>query len=518
MSEHDEVGEMLHHLEHLLPAQRPIEAFVHHNTLHQFEHMPFHEAVVHAARLYNAEPYMPENAFRDAWKVGRILEADVDHVLAGALPDEKVDLGAVALPLRELVKAWMLGLADEDDDDALSWRLEETDELDSYPADLPRRAFERLVSHGPARVVQHALWATTEATVVQRTTRREPRHVRDLLDEGQFRQFTEDVDGYTIRWCAAYLDGGQGYWPMGDKDQGFYHAMLTHLAQPGLHAATWVGPLVGRAQLLLSSETPALTSIRETLERMGVPRARWEDHLRVSLLSLPGWPGMFVQLAARPDLAPTPPPPTRLEDYVAIRLLVEEARARQILGVPKGPLSWEPLKVPPRRSHTWRVFGAARLAGMVAQDVNAKSVATLEALLERYDGFQRRGLWQEAYERRYRIGVLDGILAHHARLEPTTGRSSCQIVTCIDDREESLRRHLEELRPDYETFGAAAFYGVAAYVKRLNTPERRPLCPANLIPEHALHEVPADGDTSPNRTVGKARELAWVGSNTLLRG
>jgi len=39
---HDEVIERL---AHLLPARGPISIFIHHNTLHAFEHLPFEEAV-----------------------------------------------------------------------------------------------------------------------------------------------------------------------------------------------------------------------------------------------------------------------------------------------------------------------------------------------------------------------------------------------------------------------------------------------------------------------------------------
>jgi hypothetical protein len=48
------------HAAHLLPWQGPIGVFVHHNTLHAFEHLPFEEAVIEASHLFGAEPYMSE--------------------------------------------------------------------------------------------------------------------------------------------------------------------------------------------------------------------------------------------------------------------------------------------------------------------------------------------------------------------------------------------------------------------------------------------------------------------------
>ena len=68
------------HARHLLPSQGPIGVFVHHNTLHSFQDLSFETAVVKAAKIYGAEPFLPETDYIAAYKVGRILKIGRAHV------------------------------------------------------------------------------------------------------------------------------------------------------------------------------------------------------------------------------------------------------------------------------------------------------------------------------------------------------------------------------------------------------------------------------------------------------
>lgn len=73
----------------MLPAQGSITTFIHHNTLHAFEHLPFETAVVEAARLLGTQPYLDEGWYRQQLARGRIRPQDVDAVLdeSGPHPD-----------------------------------------------------------------------------------------------------------------------------------------------------------------------------------------------------------------------------------------------------------------------------------------------------------------------------------------------------------------------------------------------------------------------------------------------
>ena len=79
----DRLRHAIDHAAHVLPMQGPIGVFVHHNTLHAFEHLPFEQAVIQAWQLFGAEPYMSEAAYRAELARGRIHLVDIDAVLDG---------------------------------------------------------------------------------------------------------------------------------------------------------------------------------------------------------------------------------------------------------------------------------------------------------------------------------------------------------------------------------------------------------------------------------------------------
>ncbi len=77
----DKLRQAVERAAHVLPRQGPIGVFVHHNTLHAFEDRPFEQAVIDAAELFGAEPYMAEGAYRSELARGRIHVEDIDAVL-----------------------------------------------------------------------------------------------------------------------------------------------------------------------------------------------------------------------------------------------------------------------------------------------------------------------------------------------------------------------------------------------------------------------------------------------------
>ncbi|MCB9764487.1 MAG: DUF2309 domain-containing protein [Alphaproteobacteria bacterium] len=511
------------HAAHLLPGQRPIEAFVHHNTLHPFEDMAFEDAVVLAADLYGARAFMPEADFRAAWAEGRVLDRDLDAVLARRVPDGRFEAIPPEIGEREAVRRLMLWLPPDASGPALEWRLAETDALRSLPPWLPRDARERLLqgnTEGVGGTLQR-LWAACRAYADRPGPPPAPSRPRDqvILERGQ------DPDALVhpvlIRWCMAYLDHGQAWWSMPQREEGFYRAMLRVLAQGGVPLRGWMRPLRAQARDLLASGADAADCAHAGLLALDIAEDDIEAVVTATLLALPGWPGMFVQLTERPDLAPGRKPPTVLMDFLAVRLMLDVAA----LGGPAPAVQGAPVEAVGRDA--WRLFHAALLLGLLPEELGEAGLAEVQGLLDRWPLVSRQRLWQLAYERRYRVQVLDALEAHHRVLQeggmPPT--PDAQVVTCIDDREESLRRHLEELDPRWETLGAAGFYGVAMAYRGLHDAHPRPLCPAGLVPRHLVEERPAPEHVGAFATrrasrtrLGRMSEALSGGSRTLLSG
>ena len=74
-----DLHEVIHELKHFLPAQAPLMDFVHHNTLHAFQKLPFHEALETAHVKLGYQVYFPLETFRSLHQNGRISDEIINR-------------------------------------------------------------------------------------------------------------------------------------------------------------------------------------------------------------------------------------------------------------------------------------------------------------------------------------------------------------------------------------------------------------------------------------------------------
>ncbi len=106
--------------------------------------------------------------------------------------------------------------------------------------------------------------------------------------------------------------------------------------------------------------------------------------------------------------------------------------------------------------------------------------------LAEFDELERRRIFHLAFENRYRTQILDAISEHARGPLKQPLNAKLQVITCIDDREESFRRHLEEIDPQVETFGAAGFFSVPMFFRGAADAHFIPLCPVIVTPKISL--------------------------------
>src|SRR3990172_13379176 len=136
-AQHSVLALVIEELAPLLPAQGPISIFIHHNTLHASEDLPFEEAVERAAERLGWQPYLSEARYRAKVASGRILARDVESILAEDLAARSEDAIAEALTRLDLWRRIVLHGIPSATGRVLSWLIEETPALSRFRTDLP---------------------------------------------------------------------------------------------------------------------------------------------------------------------------------------------------------------------------------------------------------------------------------------------------------------------------------------------------------------------------------------------
>jgi uncharacterized protein YbcC (UPF0753/DUF2309 family) len=148
------------------------------------------------------------------------------------------------------------------------------------------------------------------------------------------------------------------------------------------------------------------------------------------------------------------------------------------------------------------------LPGCFICDLEPSQIDDIFACIELMQGERGSFLWLQAYERHYREQIFNAVAQNKGRGRWRTRdtRPQAQITFCMDDREEGIRRHLEEIDPTIETLGAAGFFGVAINWRALDDNSETPLCPIVVTPAHAVHEQAKPGQEDRQQQHAQRRE------------
>lgn len=627
-----QLQDVIAHLEHVLPGQAPIRNFVHHNTLHGYQHMSFPDALKAAHELTGAYGYETAERYREYFNNGRISLDDLnavvndrddlqaDEAIGDKLTRRDIYLTALRYPLKSVTGC------------QFTWHVEELDELNRFQQDIEAQNRKKLLAaakiHGEDSEAEaiNALWFSclqsmhlehylvhpeelmeldpeaaesllrniipeesegqTESSLLHRQVEKEAKNqlgqlIRKVGHDLTLRGFLQSLTGQDIlddirpmlqQHLANYLDQGMSAWHHHQRQQGFYAAWRNSAKNDLI----WIFDQLPDWQDSIDSlPDNALDTIIVELNQLGISETHWAHYLERLALETPGWSGMFLWRQQNPQYEGETQPIEML-DFLAVRLVLERLFAQRLcreqwqIEANLDVLRWyfrrrqseffvryvmfnnrlpEYLVTLAQRQiqrslldhdhyqpwrqladmimtwrntpmsdqvkgysvfdHAWPLFRLAQHLGLCADDVESLTddqIAQIFNCIDVLDAETSGFIWLQAYERNYRDKLFNAVVANEnrGRWKQANGRPEAQITFCMDDREESIRRHLEEHNPAIETLGAAGFFGVPINWKGLDDEKTTPLCPVVANPVHTLCEV-ADEDEQTKLTKHKSR-------------
>ena len=257
-----------------------------------------------------------------------------------------------------------------------------------------------------------------------------------------------------FRILCSYLDQGISMWRFPEKNRGFLEALRS--IETTTHNSFFTTKEAREWFLKGDCSIPVL------LKRIVGDDSLTEQYLFDQQFAHQGWSGIVVSVETQPESL-LDGRKISLEELIVFELLLELDIMTMKKGADFAPLS------------TYLLPELEGLFEPLAQTPASEVVK----------------LWQLSLEKSFYDQVIKG-LEQNMHSTKHESKKSFQAVFCIDDRECSLRRHLEELDPACETFGTPGFFGVAFYYQPEDGKFKTKLCPAPVTPSHLIRAVGAN--------------------------
>ncbi len=258
------------------------------------------------------------------------------------------------------------------------------------------------------------------------------------------------IQPFLFRFLCSYLDQGIAIWRFPVWNKGF----LTTIREMERNTFNSFFKTPRARKLLMDRKC----EIIDLLQILVGDETLFEHYLFDQQFAHPGWSGMVSVIEDTPQSL-LDARRISLHDLIIFELLLEIDQLDRKFGENWLPLG---LRIEKKPEHLF---------------ANVEVTEYREVL----------HLWQEAFEWTYYDQVLGGISKVTVRNEEVR-KVDFQALFCIDDRECSFRRYVEDIDPGAETFGTPGFFGVEFYYKPMNGKFSMKVCPAPVTPKYLIKE------------------------------
>ncbi|MFZ5440276.1 MAG: putative inorganic carbon transporter subunit DabA [Myxococcota bacterium] len=296
-------------------------------------------------------------------------------------------------------------------------------------------------------------------------------------------EYDRRLQDLVVPVISSWLDQGMAGWTNPYREGG---GLWGFFADGIVAAPRWVhGTITDDLRRRVRAHFDAGRTVDEVIVaelQTCAPAGQELEWCREVLFSLKGWSGMVGRLEAEPAVAPIEAPPPSLRDWLAV-LLVCTHSLDVTMGLTQAP---------------------------------GPSPSTLDL------GRLRR--FQEAYERSFAVEFLAHVTAKFAPARAAGGeQAELQVLACMDDRVESMRRALEA--EGVETIGTVGFFGLDMRFQGLGKGRPTRQCPPVVEPSRVIKEHAVGADAlrmERTRRLGGAGQKASLAlfyqSRSLFRG
>ncbi|MGV3523105.1 MAG: putative inorganic carbon transporter subunit DabA [Candidatus Sericytochromatia bacterium] len=445
-----------------LPHQGTLQHFVHHNPLNALENHPFEEACQVAEGLYQGESFLDQPRYLNYLKVGKMMPTALRQELEDYLHGQALSLSA----------------AEQD----AYFKL-----LCAPPGLSKREIIQKELAHHPQPdLVQHL-----EHLIALLPVQDPPANpyvyptYRESILEQQGVDIDDIINPLLSKFLSAYVDPGSSYWNSEYRSAGLWACFRENFKSAYVLENRWARQL----HVALKRAEHASRTVDELLssycQRLDVPPQHQKQYLLAMALRLRGWAGLFNQLEHEPEqiLDHTV---YSLKEFILVKLVIEDVVCRHFEAKPCAQQLESHLakrQEQARENHSSELLyltlhflkqqGLTHSIGSMSAPEKQQLISRLRFLMQK----QRRMLYQNALERSYAQQCVQALLHPKHTSQPQGPAQHFQYITCIDDREESLRRYLEQVAPQCQTFGVAGHFGLNMRYKGFNDVRYRKLCP-----------------------------------------
>lgn len=481
-----DIQKLINELRNFLPIQFPLGVFIHNNMLLNFEDYPFEDGVKEASLIFGAKRTLDEKYYLQKFSEGRIgknyLQDEIHHYIKKCNIEESVaEVQTQDLFLQLLLNPFIVP-------HAVNY---EKNKISKNWVDIFHAAETTDMIHEPVHEEFHR------------------KKWKDYLREEHGERVNDYFHPILIRFLATYLDQGMGVWSNPDSHLGLLSSFENFVSSNKHLLPEWCQHL--SEELAQFKSANAETHLEKLIESLSFVKDH-RNYLLLSMLELRGWAGMVNKFEKEPHLIPRYAPKVELVEYCIIYITLEKCIVAQLMKKYK----WTVLPEPSDESKgiylnfEQKAFVLDQIAQLCPQVLWTGKHEILERLIVlalEFDQVARTLIWQRAFDLHTRDHFLNTFSSYQKLITKKTEAtkiSPAQYYFCIDDREESMRRNLEEINPSIKTYGVVGFFGIDMKFRSISHPQEIAQCPPVVTPtkivvEDLSSELSHHGDSAKSQ-------------------